>query len=277
MSGKTRRSGRKALIAIATSATLVAGGILVFGGNDSQAPAAAVDSVQALVATPAPVVAAPAPVEPTATCSAGELFVDPADTGVEMMPNCLPVSGPDRETHVEERYGAIATDLLERLGQLKNEIDVREAVVVCWSLADWKAILADFQAREFTLDSSLLGWVSRPERVINLSFHTCQRLDAITYDGRLPEEAKTAAVVSTLAHEAMHLGGIRDEGIADCYALQATVSVASDLGVDAAAARAIAELSAEYAHDQRHGTEYDHDDCFAGGALDLGIAGSDWH
>lgn len=76
------------------------------------------------------------------------------------------------------------------------------------------------------------------------------------------------AAVLTLAHEAVHLAGIRDEATAECWAIQRTATVAERLGVAAADSTALAVLAwARYP--LWAGTALWSADCRPDGALDL--------
>jgi hypothetical protein len=72
----------------------------------------------------------------------------------------------------------------------------------------------------------------------------------------------------TLAHESFHLRGFRDEGVAECYALQNTAFVAQQLGLDPALARDLQQ----WVYDRGFRNEpedYQAPGCYRGGPLDL--------
>src|SRR5262245_18799452 len=121
-----------------------------------------------------------------------------------------------------------------------------------------------------------LGWVPRGRRVINLSYLACLQLDRISYhDSRLALPA-TGAAVGSLAHEAMHVAGIHDEGIAECYGMQLTAVTAMKLGAEPDYAAELQHMDFEFDRDRRAGTAYDSPDCYDGGPLDLAPESSQW-
>ena len=72
----------------------------------------------------------------------------------------------------------------------------------------------------------------------------------------------------TASHETMHLLGIRDEAVAECYGMQTLAYWVWKLSGDEAFAK---EASLDYWTDyqaNRPGTEYGHPGCYAGGPLD---------
>jgi hypothetical protein len=206
----------------------------------------------------------------TVPCAAGEVAIDPADAGMGDQTRCLPVGGAELDrSRVDPRYGRIAADLIERASGRKAKA-TRNVTVVCWSDGDWRKLLSSFrEAGMIEQRKYWLGWAPRHRSVVNLSYPACQLLDAVAYrDGRsaLPD---VSAAVGTLAHEAMHVAGIVDEGIAECYSLQLTALTARALGAEPDQARLLAAGNAEYSQTYRAGTAYDSPDCYDGGPLDL--------
>ena len=74
----------------------------------------------------------------------------------------------------------------------------------------------------------------------------------------------------------MHISGIDDEGIADCYAMQLTSATASGLGAEPDYADRLRTLNFEFNEANRSGTEYDSPDCYDGGPLDLDRESPRW-
>lgn len=94
-------------------------------------------------------------------------------------------------------------------------------------------------------------------------------LDCVRAAAECPRQAfETVQAVHTLAHEAVHLAGVRNEAEAECYGLQTIDLVAVRLGADARTARALAEytLARLYPSLPPH---YRTDECRDGGPLDL--------
>lgn len=82
------------------------------------------------------------------------------------------------------------------------------------------------------------------------------------------DEFKAGWAAHTLAHEAFHLRGFRDEGVTECYALQNTAFVAERLGVPTEQAEKLqAWLFVKgYPNEPE---EYRSSRCYDGGPLDL--------
>lgn len=78
-----------------------------------------------------------------------------------------------------------------------------------------------------------------------------------------------ALAILTLAHEAMHLGGVFDEDAAECSGLQWMPYVAEQLGATPDDARVIVRYALDKIYPQAQGTEYWSSDCREGGPMDL--------
>jgi hypothetical protein len=88
------------------------------------------------------------------------------------------------------------------------------------------------------------------------------------------ERAIYSALV--LSHESQHLRGVRDEGAAQCYAIQTLARVAERLGSPSVEASAVAAhfLAAQQ---PRMPSDYSlSDDCVDGGSLDLNPQSTGW-
>ena len=85
------------------------------------------------------------------------------------------------------------------------------------------------------------------------------------------------SAVVTLAHEAVHLRGFRDEGVTECYALQLLAGAARWLGAgDTLARRMAADYWQRLYRTQPAGSPYFRADCVDGSALDLSPASTSW-
>ena len=96
-----------------------------------------------------------------------------------------------------------------------------------------------------------------------------RELDCVRSAVECPDAAfDTVEAVHTLAHEAVHLAGVRNEAEAECYGLQTIDLVAVRLGADRRTARALADyaLARLYPSLPPH---YRTDECRDGGPLDL--------
>jgi hypothetical protein len=83
--------------------------------------------------------------------------------------------------------------------------------------------------------------------------------------------AQTARAIAVLAHEAWHLQGVRNEGVANCYAFQSGVELGTRLGLsESTAARMMRQQLAENAIQARAAPAYlVPAECRNGGELDL--------
>ena len=79
---------------------------------------------------------------------------------------------------------------------------------------------------------------------------------------------KAAWAAHTLAHEAFHLRGFEDEGVAECYALQNTAFVAERLGVPTEQAKQVQAWVYDRGY-QNEPEDYRSAGCYDGGPLDL--------
>jgi hypothetical protein len=81
---------------------------------------------------------------------------------------------------------------------------------------------------------------------------------------------ETIISVETIGHEAMHIGGIRNEAVAECFGMQVLPIVANRLGADARFAYEIAaDYLPYYASKQTYLPEYWSSECYDGGSLDI--------
>jgi len=99
----------------------------------------------------------------------------------------------------------------------------------------------------------------------------CYRLRRLAVDGDEGSFGQTARAISVLAHEAWHLRGERDEGVANCLAIQSGVELGRRLGLsEGTAARMMRQQLAENATFARQAPEYlVPSECRDGGRLDL--------
>jgi hypothetical protein len=120
--------------------------------------------------------------------------------------------------------------------------------------------------------SDALG-VAFPRRALAfLEPDVCKTLTAVVFDGDRRERAGTAEAVLVLAHEAVHLGGERDEGVTECRALQEGVTLGARLGLPEDRARRM--MASLYARNlaERAITRLTYrlpEGCHDGGQLDL--------
>jgi hypothetical protein len=96
--------------------------------------------------------------------------------------------------------------------------------------------------------------------------------------GPCPQDPRAVLAVWTLAHEAVHLSGERDEATTDCHAIQEIEATAEALGVGGRAAHAMAVYAAHWYESVRPTgeAEYSTPECRDGGALDLHPGTGNW-
>ena len=175
---------------------------------------------------------------------------------------------------VVERQDRVA--LQDRLSAVATEIAERPVGVRCpgW----WGRLLspADTNAGVVQVDAE-----GRVADHAELRAATCAELEAVVEGGREQQLAcaarstscgddvqRTAWAVNTLAHEAIHLRGILEEGTTECYAVQHLALAAQRLGATPAQAQNLALLHWETGVPQLP-DQYRSPDCSDGDPLDL--------
>lgn len=170
-----------------------------------------------------------------------------------------------------------------RLGDVASAIAQRSVDVDCPGF--WRQ-LVDVKGDDGRVHFDLAG---RPSDSAELSGGTCDRLEDFSRAGTKPafdclipddrqckrEVVETARALSTLAHEAYHLAGVRNEAAAECYAIQTVDFVTERLGATAAEGRIVSAWAA-HTSARTHPTEYHSQECRRGGALDLEPGTSAW-
>jgi hypothetical protein len=74
--------------------------------------------------------------------------------------------------------------------------------------------------------------------------------------------------LTVLAHESVHLRGLQNEAVVQCYAMQAVPAVARTFGASIEDGRALAAIEYVYAYPHMP-SAYRSTDCHPGGSLDL--------
>jgi hypothetical protein len=163
-----------------------------------------------------------------------------------------------------------------RLGEVASAIAQRSVGVDCPGF--WRKIV-EVGGEDGRVHFNVAG---RPSDSAELSSGTCDRLEDFSqadtkpaFDCLVPDDRRckrdvveTARSLSTLAHEAFHLAGIRDEAAAECYATQSVDFVAEKLGATAAQGKLVGIWAARTSP-KTHPAEYHSVECRPGGALDL--------
>jgi hypothetical protein len=99
----------------------------------------------------------------------------------------------------------------------------------------------------------------------------CDTLYQLAFKDRVQSFARTARAIAVLGHEAQHLRGVRDEGLANCFGFQSGVQIGVNLGLSESRARAMMrEQLATNASDSGSNLQYRvPSGCRDGGAYDL--------
>jgi hypothetical protein len=99
----------------------------------------------------------------------------------------------------------------------------------------------------------------------------CDTLYQLALKDRVQSFPRTARAIAVLAHEAWHLKGVRNEGLANCYGFQSGVEIGQHLGLSETRARAMMrEQLATNVSDSRTNAQYRvPSGCSSGGAEDL--------
>jgi hypothetical protein len=67
----------------------------------------------------------------------------------------------------------------------------------------------------------------------------CNTLYQLAFKEQVRSFDRTARAIAVLAHEAQHLRGVRNEGLANCYGFQSGVRIGANLGLPESRARAM--------------------------------------
>ena len=165
-----------------------------------------------------------------------------------------------QERHVNE----------DRLGRVASGIAGRQVEVHCPGTLT-KLVEISPHAGSVYFDGN-----GRPADYTELNDATCSTLDDFAEGDTSPGDAlRVARALHVLAHEAIHLSGVRDEAQADCFGFQKTAFVAEELGASPEEARRYAEL-AVIERARTAPPEYRSPDCHDGGLLDLDPGSRVW-
>ena len=166
--------------------------------------------------------------------------------------------------------------LQNRLAPIASEIAGRQVGVRCPGWFGKLLSPGDTNAGVVSVDAE-----GRVADRTDLRARTCEELEAVIGGGRERELAcasrstscgddvqRMAWAINTLAHESIHLRGILDEGITECYGVQYFALAAQRLGVAPGQARNLAVLHWETSRELLP-PQYVAADCGDGGPLDL--------
>jgi hypothetical protein len=158
----------------------------------------------------------------------------------------------------------------DRLAVIASELAGRDVGVHCPSFL---SSLVDTHGEPGRVQFDESG---RPANHTDLAPETCRalrHLDGVDFSCVRRGDCgfrqfRAAWAAHTLAHEAFHLRGYQDEGVAECYALQNTAFVAQRLGVATETAKQLQQwvYAKGYPNEPE---EYHSAKCYDGGPLDL--------
>jgi hypothetical protein len=119
-------------------------------------------------------------------------------------------------------------------------------------------------------DAAGVAFISRGLAL--LAPDVCRTLHDLAYDGKVRSREDAAWALTVLAHEAVHLRGVRDEALTECFAVQEGVALGRRLGLDEADARALMRAQLERSSAPRDLSRLEYrppPECRDGGELDL--------
>lgn len=119
-------------------------------------------------------------------------------------------------------------------------------------------------------DAAGVAFIQR--RLAFLEPTICRSLYRIAFEHRVGARDDAAFAITVLAHEAVHLRGVRNEAETECYALQEGVELGRRLGLDDATARALMRSQRDRDLSDESVQRLDYrlpDGCRDGGSLDL--------
>ncbi len=186
---------------------------------------------------------------------------------------CFPLAEGGSGTRIDSHHSQVATRVLEFAGDYTGKVEARDVVVICWGEADWNRLGESF-GRDDDGISNWFGYVQMPREVINLSPTVCGNLDRIAHAHERSISDDTARAVTTLAHEAMHAGGLRPEAIVECYAMQLAEFTARQLGGEQAWSHELALYRVDTYEKRYKRTQYEMSGCKKDLLHDLGIPNS---
>ena len=166
--------------------------------------------------------------------------------------------------------------LQNRLAPIASEIAGRQVGVRCPGVLGRLLAPGDTDAGRVAVDAD-----GRPSDHTDLRAATCAELDAMVDGGRADPLAcvarsascgddaqKLAWAIGTLSHEAIHLRGIFDEAVTECYGMQYLAFAAERLGATPQQARGLALLHWETSPEKKPAQYQVPGGCENGGGLD---------
>jgi hypothetical protein len=128
-------------------------------------------------------------------------------------------------------------DAVSPANQAKTEAALsREATLIAGHQAD---ITCDTSGRHVGIVQDADGAAEVGGRQAFLTPEICDTLYQLAFKDRVQSFTRTARAIAVLGHEAQHLRGVRNEGLANCYGFQSGVELGVNLGLSESRARAM--------------------------------------
>lgn len=104
----------------------------------------------------------------------------------------------------------------------------KSIAVACWSDRDWPTVSGDAGDGVYT---KLGFFMPAMPHWIQLSPRVCRSFETLLHNRPAYPNAITANAVETLTHEVMHALGVRNEARAECFGMQLSIILASNLKI----------------------------------------------
>jgi hypothetical protein len=177
---------------------------------------------------------------------------------------------PPRETATQN------VPVLERAVQA---LSGRRVNVYCWSSEDWKREGRSWDSARFGPLTAWRAYTSPETLTVELGPNICTELERLGGRGRMiwtyRDREAAAWSLQGVAHESVHVSGIRNESKAECYGMQRMPAAAVRLGLTTAEGRFLARLYWRDWYPRDRGA-YHSPECRNGGSLDLHRGSSRW-
>lgn len=172
------------------------------------------------------------------------------------------IAGQSSASHIDSRLSGVATELAGRAAEVR-----------CWSAGDWDRLGDEIAARWSYAERPGLtgGYTSLDRNRVNLSPMVCRELGHILYGGidfAEDDWDDLSWAVNMLSHESMHVRGLDDESVAECYGVQAIPRAARLLGLSKGVGRHLADRYWARWYLHQEDPEYRAYECRDGGKLD---------
>jgi hypothetical protein len=146
-------------------------------------------------------------------------------------------------------------DAVSPANQAKTEAALsREATLIAGHEAE---VTCDTSGQQVGVVQDADGRAEVGGRQAYLTPEICDTLYQLAFKDRVQSFTRTARAIAVLSHEAQHLRGVRDEGLANCYGFQSGVEIGVHLGLSENRARAMMrEQLAANPSDSRSNPQY---------------------